>query len=176
MSHHNAGVANRMAADSVIADPFEFARQGAVIEAEVLAGEFHRLADLLRPAGVGHTVKYRVAGESVQDKEFLVLQLEADVVLCCQRCLSDVVCPVESQIRLLLVREGDELPDEDLAEDDFDPVHANRNLDVLALVEDELLLSLPLSPMHEDCSMSAGKQQDNLVSPFAMLGKLKRQD
>ncbi|MDB5799800.1 MAG: metal-binding protein [Rhodocyclales bacterium] len=171
MSHHNASIADR-----VIADPFEFARRGAVLEAEAVAGGFDRLADQLRPAGAQHAVKYRVEGECHEDKEFLVLQVTADVVLGCQRCLGDVTCPVESHVRLLLVREGDELPDEDLAEDDFDPVHANRNLDVLALVEDELLLSLPLSPMHEDCSMLHGEGRDNLVSPFAVLGKLKRPD
>jgi len=164
MSHHNAS----------IADPFEFARRGAVLEAEAPAGGFTRLLDQLRPSGTDHSVKYRIEGESRDDKEFLVVQLEADVVLGCQRCLGDVVCPVESRTRLLLVREGDELPDEDLSEDDFDPIHAHRNLDVLALVEDELLLSLPLSPMHEECEVSSGEQQDDLVSPFAVLGKLKR--
>jgi uncharacterized protein len=171
MSHHNASIADR-----VIADPFEFARRRGVLEAQVSAGGFDRLADQLRPAGAQHVVKYRIEGEWRDDKAFLVVRVAADVVLGCQRCLDDVMCPVESHIRLLLVREGDELPDEDLAEDDFDPVHANRNLDVLALVEDELLLSLPLSPMHEVCGMSSGEQQDNLVSPFAVLGKLKRPD
>lgn len=164
MSHHNAN----------IADPFEFARRGAVLEAEVLAGELVRLAEVLRPTGAKHVVKYRVEGELRDDKAFLVLQLEAEVVLSCQRCLGDVTCPVESQAQFLLVCEGDELPDEDLTEDDFDPIHANRNLDVLVLVEDELLLSLPLAPMHEECMMPTGERQDDLASPFAVLGKLKR--
>jgi uncharacterized protein len=164
MSHHNAS----------IPDPFEFARRGAVLEAEVPAGGFARLADQLRPAGVKHAVKYHVAGERLNDKEFLVVAVQADMVLGCQRCLGDVVCPVEAHTRFLLVREGDELPDEDLAEDDFDPIHANRNFDVLALVEDELLLSLPLAPMHEDCSVATEGQQNDLASPFAVLGKLKR--
>ncbi|HSD36143.1 MAG TPA: YceD family protein [Rhodocyclaceae bacterium] len=164
MSHHNAS----------IADPFEFARRGAVLEAEVPAGGFARLADQLRRSGAERVVKYRIEGESRDDKAFLVLQLEADVMLGCQRCLGDVACPVESQVRLLLVREGDELPDEGLVEDDFDPIHASRNLDVLALVEDELLLSLPLAPMHDECEVSSGGSQDDLASPFAVLGKLKR--
>jgi uncharacterized protein len=164
MSHQNA----------TIAEPFEFARRGAVLEAEVPAGKLERLAELLRPAGAPLAVKYRVEGESLDGKDFLVLQLKADVVLGCQRCLGDVTCAVESQIRLLLVREGDELPDEDLAEDNFDPIHANRNLDVLALVEDELLLSLPLSPMHDACEIASGERQNELASPFAVLGKLKR--
>ncbi|MDB5814575.1 MAG: hypothetical protein JWN23_1692 [Rhodocyclales bacterium] len=163
-----------MSADSFIAEPFEFARRGGVLEAEVLAGSLVRLADQLRPTGAELAVKYRVSGERIGDKEFLVLQVRAEIVLGCQRCLGDVTFPVESRIRLLLVREGDALPDEDLAEDDFDPIHANRNLDVLALVEDELLLSLPFSPMHEDCSMSSGEQRQHSVSPFAVLGKLKR--
>lgn len=174
MSHHNAGVANQVIANTLIAEPFEFARNGVEIEAEVPCGELVRLADQLRPAGAQHVVKYRVEGEWRDDKEFLVVQVSADVVLACQRCLGDVTCPVKSNTRFLLVREGAELPDEDLDEDDFDPIHANRNLDVLSLVEDELLLSLPLSPMHDDCSMSTGKRQDDLVSPFAVLGKLKR--
>jgi len=174
MSHHNAGVATQVIANTLIAEPFEFARRGAEIEAEVPCGELTRLADQLRPAGTQLAVTYHIEGECRDDKEFLVVEVSADVVLGCQRCLGDVTCAVASQTRFLLVHEGAELPDEDLDEDDFDPIHASRNLDVLSLVEDELLLSLPLSPMHEDCNMSAGKRQDDLVSPFAVLGKLKR--
>jgi uncharacterized protein len=172
MSHQNEP--HKEQRNAVISDPFEFARRGAVLEGEVAAGRLERLAEDLRPAGAGHAVKYRFEGERRGDKDFLALQVQADVVLTCQRCLADVTCPVESGTRFLLVHEGEALPDEGLAEDDFDPIHAPRNLDVLALVEDEVLLSLPVVPMHEACSVAAGKPQDDLASPFAVLGKLKR--
>jgi uncharacterized protein len=47
-------------------------------------------------------------------------------------------------------------------------------MDLLALVEDEALLSLPLSPRHEVCPEGSEVVVDSkLESPFAILKKLK---
>jgi uncharacterized protein len=63
-----------------------------------------------------------------------------------------------------------------------------QGLDVLAVIEDELLLSLPLVPMHEeaDCSDALNAYQhkreaeesaaEPTQNPFAVLAALKRND
>jgi uncharacterized protein len=168
--------------DLRISDPFEFARRGDTLDGELPAASFVRLEKELRPAGLELPLHYRLEGRMQGGKAFIVLQLSGEVVLTCQRCLGDVACRLDSQSRLLLVPEGEDLPDDELTvydedyreEDDFDPIHASRNLDVLELVEDELLLSLPLSPMHEECSVPTGEWLEGPASPFAVLGKLQK--
>lgn len=61
--------------------------------------------------------------------------------------------------------------------DEVCPSGERRMLPVTDLLEDELLLAIPLSPRHEDCEML----RDNPVevsdepthNPFAVLGQLK---
>jgi uncharacterized metal-binding protein YceD (DUF177 family) len=48
--------------------------------------------------------------------------------------------------RLQLVGPGEEWPDEDLADDSADAIEAEKELAVLSLVEDEVLLALPIAP------------------------------
>ncbi len=49
--------------------------------------------------------------------------------------------------------------------------------DLLDLVEDEVLLGLPIAPMHEDVRAHAGRdpkaKRNDRPSPFAVLEKLK---
>lgn len=163
-------------------DPFEFARRRRVLEGELSVRQLGRLLEMIRPDGCDAVVRYRWEGVTAGDKSFLSLQVSGGLLLACQRCLSDLVFMVAAERRFLLVPEGEELPDEDLADDladeDFDPIHAGRNLALLELLEDEILLSLPAFPMHDDCTapgkQSEREQDQDTTSPFAALGKLKR--
>ena len=62
-------------------------------------------------------------------------------------------------------------------EDEIDRIPADAHLDVLALIEDEVLLGLPLSPRHEFgvCEAAAGNAPAGEQHPFAVLRKLKNQ-
>jgi uncharacterized protein len=55
------------------------------------------------------------------------------------------------------------------AEDDVDRVLATRAMDVASLVEDELLLTLPIAPMHERCEPVPAGADSGRASPFAAL-------
>lgn len=66
------------------------------------------------------------------------------VVMCCQRCMQPVTLPLEDDFQLLLVDQ--ERADEP---EGFEPVivQASR-LDLAWLAEEQLLLALPLVPLH----------------------------
>ncbi|HEX6930229.1 MAG TPA: YceD family protein [Gammaproteobacteria bacterium] len=110
----------------------------------------------------------------------------AKLVLTCQRCMEAVTLPVESNIALAVVA------DEEKARSlpaDLDPllVDAGAEIDLEALVEDELILALPPVPMHDDADdcgerarygASAGSDDEfdgsaQRENPFAVLKKLK---
>jgi uncharacterized protein len=68
----------------------------------------------------------------------------------CQRCLTPVVTPVVAERSFRFVAdEATALALDDGSEEDL--LVISRDFDALALVEDELILSLPLVPLHERC-------------------------
>ena len=100
----------------------------------------------------------------------------------CQRCLQPVALDLEVARALRFV--ADEATAEALdAESEDDVLALPRSLDLRMLVEDEMLLALPLVPMHTQCPlklpMSAGSEVDGALGapapkPFAVLGGMKR--
>jgi len=161
-----------------ITDPFEFARHSSVLNGEFDARHLPRLAELLQGTdawrrGTPQSVGFKLAGVQIDDKLFLDVVATANLTFQCQRCLEDVCCTVQANARLLLVPKGEALPDEGLEVDEFDPIHAERDFDVMGAVEEELLLALPLAPTHAGCKTPAAQENGGERSPFAQLAALK---
>jgi uncharacterized protein len=69
---------------------------------------------------------------------------------------------------------GQSWPDDELAEDGFDAIAAEMEMALLPLIEDEVLLALPIAPRHQTCKLPAAYIECNGPSPFAVLGQLKK--
>ena len=69
----------------------------------------------------------------------------------CQRCLDPIQVPIAVDAELQLAENLREISD---ADDEIDRVLASRHMDVASLVEDEVILALPMAPRHEDCGPS----------------------
>jgi uncharacterized protein len=131
-------------------DVLGLARNGAVVEREFPIAGFERLRDrLAEPTGTAQVrAEFRLAGGWPAAD----LTVDAGVVLICQRCLGPLRLRLKSASRLVFADEGTaELPEdrEAVGEDPHD-------LDLAALVEDELLLALPIIPRHEAGEACAG--------------------
>jgi uncharacterized protein len=124
---------------------------------------------------------------------WLHLAAKASVMRTCQRCLHPVMVPVDAQRSFLFAANEDQAQDWDAERDDADVLVLTRSLDLLELVEDELLLALPLVPRHEVCPeplKTVWKEEAEAVAgaeasqmspeeakkdnPFAVLAQLKR--
>ena len=119
-------------------------------------------------------VTFEFQGERDDEgKLYVDLSIRGDLVLQCQRCLEAVVWPCEVQNRLLLLRPGEALPEDELENDDVDALEVEPLTDLLALVEDEVLLAMPLVPRHNDCEPPVKAGVDEEISPFAVLRQLR---
>ena len=139
-----------MSAQTVM-DPFRFAREADCLMGEFALVELDRLRDELADAqGV---VTYRLEGALVGGRPALRLLVEANPTLICQRCLSPYVHPLRSEGVIFLARNDAELDRWESDDPLLDAIVAEERMDVRTLVEDELLLSLPVVPRHEngDC-------------------------
>lgn len=156
-----------------VIDCLEFARSGGVLERSVGLDELPRLADVL--VATKGFLSVRLEGlRDDKGKSWLKVDIAGEPVLCCQRCLGGVKFPLAISSRLQLMAPGEEWPDDDLADDSADAIEAEKALAVLSLVEEEVLLALPIAPRHEQCEPPSGDATENGPSPFAALAALKK--
>ncbi len=88
----------------------------------------------------------------------LRITIAGGLTLTCQRCLGALQHDVQIAYRLLLARSASELERLD-ADPDCDAILIEAALDLVALVEDEVLLSLPLAAMHAEGECPSGDVQ-----------------
>jgi uncharacterized protein len=166
------------------------ARDGARLEGEWAAADLERLADSAAPetpVAEWPAVSWAAQGELRTPKGgeaqvWMHLQARARVSLSCQRCLRPVQEDLEVSRWFHFVR--DEALAAELDADSEDEVLAlTRTLDLQELVEDELLLALPLVPRHEQCpealpssagELEAAAEEVQKPNPFAVLAALKK--
>jgi uncharacterized protein len=111
-------------------------------------------------------------------ERWLKLAVSARVARECQRCLQPVLLPLAVDRQMLFV--DDEAAAAELdAESEDDVLVSSAHFDLLALVEDELLLALPIVPRHDACPAPLPAPSDDLseeprANPFAAQAALKR--
>jgi uncharacterized protein len=148
-------------------DALGLARSGAVVEREFPVADFARLRDRL--ADLTGTARVSAAFREIGRWPVAEVGVEADVVLTCQRCLMPMQRRLASESQLVFADEGSaELPE------GYEAVGGDpRALELAPLVEDELLLALPIIPQHaegETCALpsTAGKAADAAAEAGAM--------
>lgn len=116
----------------------------------------------------------------VQPEIWLHLSAGALLSLTCQRCLLPVDVPVSIDRSFRFVGDEETAAAQD-DESEEDVLALSRNFDVVQLVEDELLMELPLAPHHETCPPVRVVLEDEAFegssarheNPFAVLGRIK---
>lgn len=160
-------------------DSLKFAAEGQSVTGSIALSQMPRLADVLS----NHAGHLDCVLSGFEERRFgavklgLHLRITGRLALHCQRCLAEVMheCAVDSH--LLLIPPGVEWPEEELEADDYDAMPADNALSVLALVEEEVLLALPIVPRHADCQLPADADSgagNDSRSPFAALAGLKK--
>lgn len=167
-------------------DVRRFAEAGAAIEGEDRLDSFVRLIAESGGRGGDNLVRWQGRGEilnpeHVRPQVWLHLDAHARLPLVCQRCLGPVDVEVNVQRSFRFVPdEATAAAEDDEAEEDL--LAESRSFDLLELIEDELLMDMPVVPRHEVCPVtlprSAGdaefeEAQAQRENPFAVLGRLK---
>jgi uncharacterized protein len=170
-------------------DVVAFARSEARLQGEIPLASFERLAQATVAAADGEvaTVQWSAQGRWHQPvvgpaQPRLQLEAIATVRLSCQRCLQPFAQELVIDRGFLFVPGEEEAArlDEDSEED---VLAVPRSLDLESLIEDELILALPIVPRHGRCpeplvatdSVQARAEADGLAPahPFAALAGFK---
>jgi uncharacterized protein len=163
--------------DRPVVDSVGFAREARQLRGEVPVAGLQRLREAV--ADDTGVLRYAVAG-FINDlgKPALELSVSGELTLLCQRCLGPVDLRLETRRAFELVPQDAPLGDPADEADDVDQIYADPKLDVIQLVEDEAILSLPMVASHAagQCEApQAGAADTSARSPFSKLSTLKRQ-
>ena len=170
----------------------EFARQQRVLEGWFAVPDLPRLASSLM--GTPTSLKSLRANWSLRGfmrqragqlaQAVVELSVQAVLPMQCQRCLQGSMQEVHDTALLRLVEEEPELTMEEL-ESEEEALCVRGATDIRSLVEDQLILALPLVPMHDVCPQpivaeglqnraAEAQARGTRESPFAALARLKK--
>ncbi|MEM7708263.1 MAG: YceD family protein [Pseudomonadota bacterium] len=153
-------------------DPWRLVSSGQGFSGTWPLNRFERLAPMLAPpldGEVSFTLKF---GRDTNGLPVVDVAASATLPLRCQRTLERFLHPLEQRSRLGLVR--DEADDVTLPED-YEPLVVSEGQVALTdIVEDELILAVPLIPASAGESVDAGfgPAVEESENPFAKLGEL----
>lgn len=160
-------------------DPFRYAEQGISLDGIIKLANLERLSVTVGPNDMA-TVHLQF-GIDEQGLANLRGHLETKLTLQCQRCMEPLIYEIITDFALGIVNtldEADSLPDH------YEPAMAKEGeLALLDLIEDEIMLNLPIIPRHEPehCQVKlpltdAGWEENKGKNPFHVLASLKEKD
>jgi uncharacterized protein len=161
-------------ANGAVINSAEFAQKALAIHGIIAISQCSRLRDVLMSSeGV---LDYRLIGGSDQDGRLrLQLYVHGGLQLSCQRCLEPFKFELNIASNFFIVPDESATPSSEAGADDGDYLVAETQMQVINLIEDEILLALPLAPKHEieRCGADSGLNELKSPNPFAVLQGLK---
>ena len=163
-----------------------FARDGGVLRGDDLLADFKRLAVDAQGLGDDLRVVWEARGElkaelGVMPQVWLHLQAHTTLPMNCQRCLELARINVSANRSFRFAADEEQAAALD-EESEEDVLVYERDFNLHDLVEDELLLAMPLVPLHEVCPQQPRMQVADAdfrdepevkPNPFGLLAGLK---
>jgi len=149
--------------------------RGSNFQGKIGIGDLNRLADFLLLDRADIEVEFKFS-QSEYDLPMVEGEIQTRLTIECQRCLKAMEIPLKINFQLLVSP-----PDSEVIESGLDTVYSeNGSVDIFEVVEDELILGLPLVTMHEDIACNEywqtqveDPEQATKENPFSVLAKLK---
>jgi uncharacterized protein len=167
-------------------DVAAFAKQGVGVSGAWPLARLDRLCDEAHAdakPNASAQVQWRATGEirtrrGAEPAVWLHIESDAQLSLVCQRCLQPVDTSLQARRSFQFAADEQQAAAID-ADSEDDVLAISRTLNLMELIEDELLLALPLVPRHGSCpqpltARDEGSPLEERANPFAVLQSLKR--
>jgi uncharacterized protein len=161
--------------DEYLIDPEHITAKPMVHKGTFVPADLQRLEDSV--ADERGELRYEVTAMlDKQRRKTVSCIIEGFVFLICQNTLEAFRHEISIRDRLVLVDDESGLPSVEQESEDEDYIVADEPLDVRDLVEDAVLLSLPMIPRKPGAEGAAKPvaQEGPKTSPFAALASLKK--
>ncbi len=159
-------------------DVWELARRGQTLAGQVSVQDMPRLSSQLTDAG--ECLDFRFSGRTdSRARPAAVLEVNGTIHAACDRCGKPVALRIREQAEFFFVADEAELGRLPIDDAPDEPLFGSTRFDLAALIEDQAILAMPLSPRHQDCGDAAESRQElgrdtPVRKPFAVLAGLKK--
>lgn len=169
-----------MSKNTLLIDNLAFSKKNERTEGELSLQDCPRLEELMQSLNLTNSSKVSYTGlisyvlqgkTDVVGQHVLQLTILASLSTTCQRCLNAMPLNIKLNFNYLI---GD-VSDTDVEtvdidnNDDYDLQQANKAMDLIALIEDEIIMAMPIAPMHEEVCKELATQSGEKPNPFAVL-------
>lgn len=153
-------------------DPYIAAERGRMYKGTIPLSQLGRLGDSV--ADKRGNVQYELYFAKEDNVRSVTGQVDVDIILQCQVCLDNVDLSINAQTRLGLVSSLDEASELSSA---YEPLLVvDKKITLIDIVEEELLLAIPIIPRHEQCNITNPNNRvsaEEKENPFSVLADLK---
>ncbi|QMT31662.1 YceD family protein [Alysiella filiformis] len=160
----------------ILIDPQAFAAQAETINGTVSLQHLDKRIWSPDIADLSSELHYTLRGGTDRwQRPFLDLAVSGSLKLHCQRCMQPSDFPLDEQVRIVLFANEEKLDEAMLADEELEGMLLCPELDALSLVEDQILMALPISPKHDDCgNRKLDAVNQDKPNPFSVLAGLKK--
>lgn len=160
-------------------DIFTLIQNKEVVESVLPIAQLSRLVNELTDSS--GQLSCRVSGQTnAQTHPLLHVQVQGVLPMTCQRCLEPLIFEVDVDNVLHFVRDESELDSEEdelnaiiSGSDAPEKMVGSDDFDLIGLLEDEVILSIPVANVHDVCDKQLPSSIGNKASAFDVLSKLK---
>lgn len=172
-----------MSNSPLLIDNIAFAKRSERLSGNLSLADCPRLAELIasqtsevtsNSGATNHddVIHFVINGETdALGRYFLHLTLNVTLTTSCQRCLDLMTLDLNLHFNYMISEAGlsDAAADELEDIDEYDVQEVSQAMDLHMLIEDEIIMALPIAPMHDhDCGRSS-MQSGEKPNPFAVL-------
>jgi len=151
-----------------VIDSLQFAREGGELHGVLGMDWAPRLVEMAcKTAGIEYFLRGKLSSSGVP---CLQIKASGSIETVCQRCLMPLALDLAVDIELQLCEDPKVIA---TAEDDIDRLLADKALHVAQVIEDEVILSIPQVPKHDDCGGREVTARLKGSSPFESLKAFK---
>jgi uncharacterized protein len=160
-------------------EPLKCLEQNAEFSGSIAISKLERLQGFLQDDSGEAQVEIHF-GQDEQGIALLSGQCQAQVHMTCQRCMNPVEVELKHDFEVAIVASDEKakhLPKQ------YEPIICeDYSLELIPVIEDELILSLPMFAYHQSCDDNELKAKEELVpveteapsNPFSVLEQLKK--
>lgn len=153
----------------------ELAREGLFLTGKVLLKDMKRLEDVILPSE--NAISFEIQG-IIGEKGWpgAIMKLTGTIPLICNRCNKPMEEALEREVIFRFAKneaEADSIPVS--IDEEEEVIVGSSKLNLMDWIEEEILLSIPMIPVHEqECVLEEPEKDDiQQPNPFAKLKELK---
>ena len=174
-----------MSSQSLLIDNIAFGKRKEHLTGSLSLADCRRLSELLtaqapdvnsaaklKEASHSDVINFSLKGETnPMGQHFLHLSLNANLTACCQRCLNLMPLNLSLSFDYLIsdINAGDAEAGAIEDVDDYDLQEASQAMNLQELIEDEIIMAVPIAPVHDMDCVKVSMQSGDKPNPFAVL-------